>query len=81
MNQQELIISLDGNNKPTSAIINGILFVIGTFMNIDDKSYKVFIILNDSIRFNDKYDVILSVGLKNSTKKTIVLFLPKIHIG
>ena len=52
----------------------GIFNNVGDFMKIDGKSYKVFSISKDFIRFNDKYDVILRVGLEDSTKKTIVLF-------
>ncbi len=50
---------------------------VGTFMIIDGESYKVFSISKDFIRFKDKYDVILRVGLDNSTKKTILLFFTK----
>lgn len=74
MSQQEYPIPPDGNNKPNSAIINGILFEVGTFMNIDNGLYNVFEICNDFFRFGNWIDVVLRIKLRDIKKETKTLY-------
>jgi hypothetical protein len=74
MSQQAHAISPDGNNKPKSAIFNGILFEVGTFMNIDGELYNVFEIWEDLYRFGGRIDVVLRINLRDKNKNSKILY-------
>ena len=76
MSQQADIrtISLDGNNKPISVIINGIPFETETFMDIDGEVYYINRIMNEPFRFGDRIDIVLRINLENKNKNIKTLF-------
>jgi hypothetical protein len=76
MSQQTDIrtISLDGNNKPISVIINGIPFETGTFMDIDDEVYYINRIMKEPFRFGGRIKVVLRINLEDKNKNIKTLF-------
>ncbi len=48
--------------------------VIGSFMNIDDESYKVRSIQTDFFKFGGIYDVVFRINLENKKKEQKTLY-------